>query len=92
MDLLMSEFKTTKSKQVKKEDEGKEKADDEEDAWIEEGIVVKVKDDQLKKYYNKKGFIKKCIDKYVAQVQMLDDAGVIQIDQAFLETVIPVKV
>lgn len=59
--------------------------------WIRTGIVVKVLSPALKDhgYYKQKGVIRKVIDGFVAQVEMLNSGDIIQIDQAELETVLP---
>ena len=62
----------------------------EEESWICEGVIVKIKDEQLQKYYNKKAKIIKLVSPYMAEVSMLENNSKLVIDQAFLETVIPV--
>lgn len=59
--------------------------------WIRTGIVVKVLSPALKDhgYYKQKGVIRKVINGFVAQVEMLNSGDIIQIDQAELETVLP---
>lgn len=66
-------------------------ADPENPSWIAEGIVVKIKDKELEKYYNKKAKILKVVSDYVAEVETLDSKAKMEIDQEFLETIIPVK-
>jgi hypothetical protein len=64
---------------------------EDEPSWIAEGIVVKIKDKELPKFYDQKGKIVKVLSDYVAEVQVLDSNTKIDIDQQFLETVIPVN-
>ncbi|KAG0467615.1 hypothetical protein HPP92_018600 [Vanilla planifolia] len=61
------------------------------DYWLVEGIVVKVMSKTLadKGYYKQKGVVRKVIDKYVGEIEMLENKHVLRIDQEELETVIP---
>lgn len=68
-----------------------EEEDPEAGSWIVEGIVVKIKDKGLEKYYNQKGKILQVVEPFIAQVEMLNTKAKLQIDQDLLETVIPVK-
>lgn len=56
--------------------------DDSGDDWIKENIVVKVITKSLgDKYYKKKGVILKIIDRYGAEIQMLDSGDKLKLDQ-----------
>ncbi|KAK2635133.1 hypothetical protein Ddye_029925 [Dipteronia dyeriana] len=59
--------------------------------WLCEGIIVKVMSKALvdKGYYKQKSVVNKVIDKYVGEIQMLDNKHVFRVDQDELETVIP---
>ncbi|GAB2275237.1 DNA/RNA-binding protein kin17 [Dionaea muscipula] len=59
--------------------------------WLCEGIVVKVMSKALadKGYYKKKGVVRKVIDKFVGEIEMIDSKHVLRVDQEELETVIP---
>lgn len=74
-----------------KEDEKVKERRNRKDYWLCEGIIVKVLSKKLadKGYYKKKGVVKKVIDKYVGEIEMLDTKHVLRVDQAELETVIP---
>ncbi|KAG9441582.1 hypothetical protein H6P81_017436 [Aristolochia fimbriata] len=74
-----------------KEQEKVKERSNRKDYWLCEGIVVKVMSPGLaeKGYYKQKGMVKKVIDKYVGEVEMLHNKHVLRIDQAELETVIP---
>ncbi|XP_021762367.1 KIN17-like protein [Chenopodium quinoa] len=74
-----------------KEDEKVKERHNRKDYWLCEGIVVKVMSQKLaeKGYYKKKGVVKKVIEKYVGEIEMLDTKHVLRVDQAELETVIP---
>ncbi|XP_010692202.1 KIN17-like protein [Beta vulgaris subsp. vulgaris] len=74
-----------------KEDEKAKERLNRKDYWLCEGVIVKVMSKKLadKGYYKKKGTVKKVIDKYVGEIEMLDTKHVLRVDQAELETVIP---
>lgn len=59
--------------------------------WLHENIVVRVITKRLAngEYYKRKGRVTKIIDKYTAEVEMLDGGDILQLDQDDLETVIP---
>ncbi|KYR00265.1 kin17-like protein [Tieghemostelium lacteum] len=79
----------SKVTEIKKEEVIEE---DEEDAWIREGIIVKIVDKDLDKYYKQKAVVQSIELKYLAKVTLLDSPGIsMKIDQNFLETVIPPK-
>lgn len=61
------------------------------DYWLCEGIIVKVMSKALveKGYYKQKGIVQKMIDKYVGEIEMLENKHVLRVDQEELETVIP---
>lgn len=75
---------------MKEEEKAKERSN-RKDYWLFEGIVVKVMSKALadKGYYKQKGFVRKVIDKYVGEIEMLENKHVLRIDQEELETVIP---
>ncbi|XP_074324389.1 KIN17-like protein [Apium graveolens] len=58
------------------------------DYWLWEGIVVKVMSKTLG-YYKQKGVVRKVIDKYVGEIEMIDTKHVLRVDQEELQTVIP---
>uniref|UniRef100_A0A803KPW4 KN17 SH3-like C-terminal domain-containing protein n=1 Tax=Chenopodium quinoa TaxID=63459 RepID=A0A803KPW4_CHEQI len=74
-----------------KEDEKVKERHNWKDYWVCEGIVVKVMSKKLaeKGCYKKKGVVKKVIEKYLGEIEMLDTKHVLRVDQAELETVIP---
>lgn len=61
------------------------------DYWLCEGIVVKVMCKPLaeKGYYKQKGVVRKVVDKYVGEIEMIESKHVLRVDQEELETVIP---
>ena len=61
------------------------------DGWIKPGIVVKVMSPGLRihGYYKQKGVIKKLIDAYIAEIEMIGSGDIVRVDQAELETVLP---
>lgn len=74
-----------------KEQEKAKERNNRKDYWLCEGIIVKVMSKGLadKGYYKQKGTVKKVIDKYVGEIEMLDSKHVLRVDQEELETVIP---
>uniref|UniRef100_A0A0E0JZQ8 DNA/RNA-binding protein Kin17 WH-like domain-containing protein n=1 Tax=Oryza punctata TaxID=4537 RepID=A0A0E0JZQ8_ORYPU len=75
---------------MKEEEKGKEWSN-RKDYWLCPGIVVKVMSKSLaeKGYYKQKGMVKRVIDKYVGEIEMLESKHVLRVDQDELETVIP---
>ncbi|ONK61747.1 uncharacterized protein A4U43_C08F33160 [Asparagus officinalis] len=75
---------------MKEEEKAKERSN-RKDYWLFEGIVVKVMSKTLKEkgYYKQKGVVKRVIDKYVGEIEMLGSKHVLRVDQEELETVIP---
>ncbi|ONK61908.1 uncharacterized protein A4U43_C08F34810 [Asparagus officinalis] len=75
---------------MKEEEKAKERSN-RKDYWLFEGIVVKVMSKTLKEkgYYKQKGVVKRVIDKYVGEIEMLESKHVLRVDQEELETVIP---
>lgn len=75
---------------MREEEKAKERSN-RKDYWLCEGIVVKVMSKALaeKGYYKQKGVVKRVIDKYVGEIQMLESKHVLRVDQEELETVIP---
>ena len=61
--------------------------------WLTEGIVVKVMSKALREkgHYKAKGVVLRVIDTFVAEVRMLESGVKVRVDQAELETVIPVR-
>jgi hypothetical protein len=84
---IMQEQEERKLKQAK----GGSQSQYRQDNWITDGIVVKVMDKKLAdgKYYKQKGVIQDVIDKFTAQIKMLESGHVLKVDQSDLETVIP---
>ncbi|XP_076916225.1 KIN17-like protein [Bidens hawaiensis] len=83
---------------IKEEEKAKERIN-RKDYWLCEGIIVKVmskdftpclrKDLAEKGYYRQKGVVRKVIDKYVGEIEMLESKHKLRVDQEELETVIP---
>uniref|UniRef100_A0A0D3FKJ7 KIN17-like protein n=1 Tax=Oryza barthii TaxID=65489 RepID=A0A0D3FKJ7_9ORYZ len=75
---------------MKEEEKAKERSN-RKDYWLCPGIVVKVMSKSLaeKGYYKQKGVVKRVIDKYVGEIEMLESKHVLRVDQDELETVIP---
>jgi len=72
--------------------EVKPAVEEEEDfSWVTENIIVKIKDEALKKYFNQKGKIVRVVEPFLAEVEVLNTTTKLQIDQDLLETVIPVR-
>jgi len=61
------------------------------DFWLHRNILVRIISRTLAngEYYTRKAIVKKVIDKFVAECEVLDGADILQIDQDDLETVIP---
>ena len=61
-----------------------------ENAWLKEGIMVKILAKSLgDRYYKKKGRVVDVIDDFAALVQLQDVGAKVRVDQDDLETVIP---
>ncbi|KAJ3680802.1 hypothetical protein LUZ60_015291 [Juncus effusus] len=77
--------------ELMREEEKKKEKVNRKDYWLCEGIIVKVMSKSLsdKGYYKQKGVIKKVIDKYTAEIEMLENKHKLRVDQEELETVIP---
>ncbi|CAH9067416.1 unnamed protein product [Cuscuta epithymum] len=76
---------------MREEEQAKERQN-RKDYWLCEGIVVKIMSKGLlanEGYYKKKGVVKKVIDKYVGEIEILDNKHILRVDQEELETVIP---
>ncbi|KAI4318914.1 hypothetical protein MLD38_032569 [Melastoma candidum] len=73
------------------EEEKKKEKFNRKDYWLYEGIVVKVMSKALagNGYYKQKGVVKKVIDKYIGEIEMIETKHVLRVDQEELETVIP---
>lgn len=71
------------------EDVSKVKQDD--DAWLCENIVVKIRNETLAegKFYGKKGKVVEVVGGYGARVSVHESTAVLELDQDDLETVIP---
>ncbi|PIN12966.1 Protein containing a U1-type Zn-finger and implicated in RNA splicing or processing [Handroanthus impetiginosus] len=75
---------------MREEEKAKERSN-RKDYWLFEGIIVKVMSKALadKGYYKQKGIVRKVIDKYCGEIEMLENKHVLRVDQEELETVIP---
>ncbi|KAJ0792950.1 putative KIN17-like protein [Helianthus annuus] len=76
---------------IKEEEKAKERIN-RKDYWLCEGIVVKKVMSKVladKGYYKQKGVVRKVIDKYVGEIEMLESKHKLRVDQEELETVIP---
>ncbi|KAL1535810.1 DNA/RNA-binding protein kin17 [Salvia divinorum] len=75
---------------MKEEEKAKERIN-RKDYWVCPGIVVKVMSKALvdKGYYKQKGVVRKVIDKYCGEIEMLENKHVLRVDQEELETVLP---
>ncbi|KAG2313834.1 hypothetical protein Bca4012_064470 [Brassica carinata] len=77
--------------ELMKEEERKKERMNRKPYWLFQGIVVKVMSKALddKGYYKHKGVVRKVIDNYVGEIEMIDSKHVLRVDQEELETVIP---
>ncbi|KAF8082423.1 hypothetical protein N665_0827s0026 [Sinapis alba] len=77
--------------ELMKEEEKKKERMNRKPYWLFQGIVVKVMSKALadKGYYKQKGVVRKVIDNYVGEIEMIDSKHVLRVDQEELETVIP---
>ncbi|XWS74977.1 hypothetical protein CRYUN_Cryun01aG0045200 [Craigia yunnanensis] len=75
---------------MREEEKAKERSN-RKDYWLCEGIIVKVMSKALaqKGYYKQKGVVRKVLDRYVGEIEMLESKHVLRVDQEELETVIP---
>ncbi|KAK4476458.1 hypothetical protein RD792_015612 [Penstemon davidsonii] len=75
---------------MREEEKAKERSN-RKDYWLFSGIVVKVMSKALadKGYYKQKGVVRKVIDKYYGEIEMLENKHVLRVDQEELETVLP---
>lgn len=74
---------------MKMEEKAKEKAN-RKDYWLTEGIVVKIVTKSLgDKFYKRKAIVERVIDKYGAEVRIVDEKIKLKLDQNHLETVVP---
>ncbi|KAL8538528.1 hypothetical protein ACS0TY_000516 [Phlomoides rotata] len=75
---------------MKEEEKAKERKN-RKDYWLFQGIIVKVMSKALadKGYYKQKGVVRKVIDKYCGEIEMLENKHVLRVDQEELETVLP---
>ncbi|XP_051122771.1 KIN17-like protein [Andrographis paniculata] len=75
---------------MREEEKAKERIN-RKDYWLFEGIIVKVMSKALidKGYYKQKGVVRKVIDKYCGEIEMLEKKHVLRVDQEELETVLP---
>lgn len=72
-------------------EEIKKEKSNRKDYWLAEGIVVKLITKSLgDKFYKEKGVVLEVIDKYAAKIKLIETGEKIKVDQAHLETVIPV--
>ncbi|XP_056849281.1 KIN17-like protein [Raphanus sativus] len=77
--------------ELMKEEERKKERMNRKPYWLFQGIVVKVMSKALadKGYYKQKGVVRKVVDNYVGEIEMIDSKHVLRVDQEELETVIP---
>ncbi|CAM8989501.1 unnamed protein product [Rhodiola kirilowii] len=77
--------------ELMKEQEKAKERNNRKDYWLHEGIVVKVMSKALadKGYYKQKGVVKRVIEKYVGEIEMVENKHKLRVDQEELETVIP---
>ncbi|CAN8287988.1 unnamed protein product [Cochlearia groenlandica] len=77
--------------ELMKEEEKKKERMNRKDYWLFQGIIVKVMSKALaeKGYYKQKGVVKRVVDKYVGEIEMVDSKHVLRVDQEELETVLP---
>lgn len=82
--------KSVLDEMMKEEEKAKERMN-RKDYWVCPGIVVKVMSKALadKGYYKQKGVVRKVIDKYCGEIEMLENKHVLRVDQDELETVLP---
>ncbi|KAK6929340.1 KN17, SH3-like C-terminal domain [Dillenia turbinata] len=82
--------KSTLDALMEEQEKAKERSN-RKDYWLCEGIVVKVMSKALasKGYYKQKGVVVKVIDKYVGEIELIENKHVLRVDQEELETVIP---
>ena len=90
-DVKAAEARKSALVELMKEEEKAKERSNRKDYWLCPGIVVKVMSKSLaqKGYYKQKGVVKKVIDKYVGEIEMLESKHVLRVDQDELETVIP---
>lgn len=77
--------------EMMKEEEKAKEWKNRKDYWLFQGIIVKVMSKALvdKGYYKQKGVVRKVIDKYCGEIEMLENKHVLRVDQEELETVLP---
>lgn len=77
--------------EIMREEEEERERNNRKDYWLCVGIIVKVMSKALadKGYYKQKGIIRKVIDKYVGEIEMIESKHILRVDQEELETVIP---
>ena len=67
---------------------GKKNKDEKEISWIIPGIIVKIIDKSIAKYFSKKAKIVKVEEDYLAEIKLEGSKDILKIDQAMIETVI----
>ncbi|KAL7120875.1 hypothetical protein ACP275_02G149200 [Erythranthe tilingii] len=77
--------------EMMREEERLKERSNRKDYWLFEGIIVKVMSKGLmgKGYYKQKGVVRKVIDRYLAEIEMLENKHLLRVDQEELETVLP---
>ncbi|XP_059056596.1 DNA/RNA-binding protein KIN17 [Achroia grisella] len=71
------------------QERAKEKAN-RKDYWLTEGIIIKIVTKSLgDKFYKRKAVVERVVDKYAAQVKLIDEGVKLKLDQNHMETVIP---
>ncbi|KAM3197491.1 hypothetical protein ACQJBY_072887 [Aegilops geniculata] len=77
---------------MEEEEKAKERSN-RKDHWLCPGIVVKVMSESLAEkghhYYKQKGLVRRVIDRYAGEIEMLESKHVVRVDQDELETVVP---
>ncbi|KAJ4889793.1 hypothetical protein Rs2_29541 [Raphanus sativus] len=86
-----SERRSSALGELMKEEEKKKERMNRKAYWLFQGIVVKVMSKALaeKGYYKQKGVVRKVVDNFVGEIEMIDSKHVLRVDQEELETVLP---
>ncbi|KAI5632958.1 domain of kin17 curved DNA-binding protein domain-containing protein [Phthorimaea operculella] len=85
-----SRSKQTALDEIMLEEERKKERNNRKDYWLTENIIVKIVTKSLgDQFYKRKGVVEKVVDKYAAQVKLVDEKTRLKLDQNHLETVIP---
>ncbi|KAJ2939878.1 hypothetical protein O0L34_g6578 [Tuta absoluta] len=85
-----SRSKQTTLDEIMLEEERKKERNNRKDYWLREDIIVKIVTKSLgAQFYKRKGVVEKVVDRYAAQVKLVDEKTRLKLDQNHLETVIP---